>query len=169
MEFEAKLDRHVQMLTVLSIVILGGIYLFMMVNSRCISGGKNLYFLFLILALLLPYIFAPRKFIVNSDGIGIKRIAGTVLIPWGSIKSVKRHKNISFGKGVITIFGSQGLYGYFGLFRIKNIGKVYAYLTSIKDCVLIETKSKKYLLSPYPVDEFLYTIQSFSGIEAKEI
>jgi hypothetical protein len=54
--------------------------------------------------------------------------------------------------------GSGGLYGYFGLFHIAGIGKVWMYVTNKDRIILIKTKEKQNAISPNNIDDFLSTL-----------
>ncbi len=163
MEFSTRVDKTVQLLTVFSIVVLVGVYFLLKTCSKFSDAGQSFYFGFMVVALATPYLFAPRRFVIDSYGIEINRLIGTLRIPWNSVIEVKRYGRISRTKDIRCIFGSSGLYGYFGLFWVKGLGWVNAYLTSLDDCVLIVAERKKYLLSPSLVDEFLSTAHSFKS------
>jgi hypothetical protein len=57
------------------------------------------------------------------------------------------------------LWASGGLYGYFGIFIFKGIGKVWMYVTNRNNLVLVEdAKHKKYLISPDNADRFTYLL-----------
>jgi hypothetical protein len=56
----------------------------------------------------------------------------------------------------IRLWASGGLYGYFGIFFFRGIGKVKMYATNRNNLVLVkDAKNTKYLISPDNVDKFM--------------
>lgn len=95
--------------------------------------------------IMVPYLFAPRAFSITSKGILIKRLIGGILIPFDDVLSVRR---VKVGLGA-RLFGSGGLYGYYGLFYVSGLGRVWMYATDKDKLLLIKTrKGKNYIVSP---------------------
>lgn len=168
MEFEPQTERQTQILTTIAVLFLVVLYFVVMIREEITPAGRSVYLAFVVLIIGVPYLFAPRRFIVDTNGIEIKRLIGSVMISWDSVREVRLYRKLSITRDIRNFFGSQGLYGYFGLYLLKGEGKVHAYLTSLTDCVLVVAEKKKYLLSPYPTDEFLRTVNSISGINYTE-
>jgi hypothetical protein len=56
-------------------------------------------------------------------------------------------------------FGSGGLFGWFGLFHITEIGEVWIYARRTKDLILIKA-DKNYLLAPENPKEFMKNLRA---------
>jgi len=99
---------------------------------------------FLILTLFLsPYLFYPKKIILNEEGIRIVRTLKDIKINYSNILEVRKLKS-----RIINIIGSDGIFGHIGLYYIRGHGKVFSYLTDDKKAYIVTLKSKKrYLLS----------------------
>ncbi|MBO8181628.1 MAG: hypothetical protein H0Z28_02405 [Archaeoglobus sp.] len=119
---------------------------------------------FVIIAVTLPlsviiavvYAFSPKEVILKKDKIAIRKALGEVNIPYFKIKDVSY-----FGKlrwKTIRLFGSGGLFGWFGLFHVPEIGEVWVYARRNKDMVLIKA-DKNYLLAPENPENFMENLR----------
>ena len=102
--------------------------------------------------LVVPYLFSPIAFELSKSGVIVKRPLRSFLIPYSEIVDVSI-TDLSW-KG-IRLWASGGLYGFFGLFYVSNLGRVWAYVTRRKNIILIKTKSLKYAISPEDPQTFL--------------
>ncbi len=93
---------------------------------------------FLAVVTVLTYLLTPLKVIPEEKGVRIKRVAGSVFIPYREIKNVTTAKFPAF-----RLLGSGGLFGFYGIFYSKNIGKVKVYSRSRKGLVILETEKDK--------------------------
>ena len=169
MEFSTKIDRLVQIISVGTIIFL--FVIFFIINSNETSAeAQYLTFALVIGIPIITYALAPRGFVINQDGIVIKRLLGPVRIGHNDIKKITQFDK--FGHKFRSNFiGSKGLFGYYGYLYLHQKGVYRLFITTLKDVVLIETDKKKYLLSPYPMNTFLLTLSSFTPnitIERKE-
>ncbi len=98
----------------------------------------TLFACFLALVTILVYLFTPLKVITEENGIRVKKVAGSVFIPYREIRDIATTKFVAF-----RLFGSGGLFGFYGIFHFKNLGKVKVYSRSRKELVILETKKGK--------------------------
>jgi len=109
-------------------------------------------------ALLAPLPFSPRGYELTASGIVVRRMLRSFEIPYGEIVEARR---AGWSWKHLRLGGSGGLYGYFGLYTFKDLGRVWAYVTNRHNIVLIKTRSgAQYLLSPEDPDTFLKTLEA---------
>ncbi len=106
------------------------------------------------LALLLTWLFHPMKYVVDGSNLVIKRPLGSIKIPLREIREVSKIDRGGILAG-FRLFGSGGLFGYFGAFRFRDHGTVSMWATDKNKLVFIRTDFKKYVISPDNVIEFL--------------
>ena len=112
-----------------------------------------------IFLLVVPFLFSPRGYEITLDGVVIRRIFKSFLIPRDAISSVRR---FNWSWRHLRLLGCGGAYGFFGLFSFRGIGRVWMYVTNRYNLVLIATKDNtKYLISPENPDEFVVKLNSF--------
>ena len=112
--------------------------------------------------LIISYLFAPRSFELTPSGIIVRRALRSFEIPYEEIIEVRRISwSLWFTLVQVRVCGSGGLYGFYGLFKLKNIGKVWLYVTNRHNAILIKTKEKQYIISPGEPEEFLRKLNEF--------
>ncbi len=105
---------------------------------------------------LLP--FSPRSYELTLSGIVIRRIWRSFEIPYTEIEEAKR---INWSWAGIRLYASGGLYGYFGLFKFRDLGRVWVYVTNRHNVVLLRTRSgTQYMLSPEDPEAFLEKLKA---------
>jgi len=106
--------------------------------------------------LLVPYLWMPRGYTVSDSIVTVKRPIGDVRISVAQVPL--RWKWTWWG---LRLFGSGGLYGYFGIFAFKGMGIVRMHATNRHKLVLIrDIEGRKYLLSPDEPERFIQQTQT---------
>ena len=101
--------------------------------------------------LLVPFLWAPRGYMLEKNTIIVKRIIGDLEI---IVSNEPKIWKWTWWGG--RLWASGGLYGYFGIFVFKGIGTVRVYATNRNNLVLVENvKNTKYLVSPDNIDRFM--------------
>ncbi len=162
MEYQAEYDKLAKGVTVFVVVFL----LLLLVLITYISIRENLLILsifidpLLLSIIILPYFYAPRSYELAENGLIIKRVAGNVIIPY---EEIRNFYVVDIGLKVVRLWASGGLYGYFGLFYVPKIGRVWAYLKRRRNVVVIEA-DKKYAVAPENLELFLEELKGKTGI-----
>jgi Bacterial PH domain len=129
------------------IVFLGIVFTFIVDNLSVLVGILALYSAILVV----PYLWSPRAYIVASHKIVVKRLIGDFQITVA--QKPERWKWTWWG---IRLFGSGGLYGYFGYFSFRGLGRVCMHATNRNNLVLVsDEKGRRFLLSPSDPDRFI--------------
>ena len=114
------------------------------------------------LGLLIAFIafaYSPRAYVVSDRAIEVERLIGNVQAPLEDVRESRRI-NTEDLRGGIRLWGSGGLFGYYGLFRTTRLGRCTWYVTNRKNVVVIIAQSKTTLYSPDDVDGFLEAIRA---------
>lgn len=159
-ESKAPYDRLTKAVTILVIVLISVLfacisYLIMIEENAIGIMVSSLLAVLYFLIIFVPYLFSPRGFALTTKGVLIRRLFKSILIPYNEVADVKRITWSSVLNGV-RLWGSGGLYGFVGLFRISSLGKVWMYVTDRSKMLLIESKrGVKYLISPSDPSTFI--------------
>lgn len=99
--------------------------------------------------LSIPYLLSIKSYtIIPGASIVINKTIGQITLPLDQI-SVIEIINPKVLWMSIRLFGSGGLFGYFGLFYNKTYGRMRWYATQRKNAIVIITNdNKKYLITP---------------------
>ena len=160
--FKAPLDRASKAITSLVLGLLASIA--MWAGLDLIPRGLILECLALVVLIVAPiliaYLFAPRHYILTEEAIEVDRVLKPVRIPISEVDEVRALR----GRFSLhsRLWGSGGLFGYYGVFTVEGVGVVRAYVTHRGKIVYIGTRSgRAYLVSP---DEEALFIQSVEAL-----
>ena len=121
------------------------------------------------LVIFLSYAYSPRGYAISDQALTIRRLIGDVHIPLDRIRQVR----VAAGEdlsGCIRLWGSGGLFGYYGLYRTARLGKSTWYVTDRSKALVLITDAKTFVLSPAEQDGFLDAIRaSAPAIEAQSV
>jgi len=119
---------------------------------------------FFSLILFLPYLWAPRGYVLDSDCVIVQRAIGDVKIRIAQLPS--RWNWTWWG---LRLLGSGGLYGYFGVFTFKGAGRVRMHATDRRKLVLVtDVKGRKYLLSPDDPEDFIQRAKALPTLRMED-
>ena len=99
------------------------------------------------IGLALAYLWKPLQLELSTEYLIVKRKIGDKKFLLANILSAATITKKELGMG-IRLLGSGGFFGYFGLFKYKNIGNVNVYCTQREPVILIELTKGKILISP---------------------
>ena len=101
--------------------------------------------------LFIPYLWAPQGYIVKGRSVIVKRLIGDLKI---HVEGEPERGNSTYWG--LRLFGSGGLYGYYGLFAFRKIGRVLVYATNRHNLVFFKDENaRKLLLSPEKPERFI--------------
>ena len=120
MTFSASYDRTTKIIS--AVVCLGLLAVIFAVHSialACLS----------LLVMFLGYAYSPRAYGFDGRAISVKRLAGSVRIPLDEVRAARKATPDDF-RGCIRLWGSGGLFGYYGLFSTSKLGRSTWYVTN---------------------------------------
>lgn len=106
--------------------------------------------------------FAPEGCILNDIELIIDRKSKPIIIPLMEITEARLLTEKEL-KWTIKLNGSEGFYGYFGLFWSKQLGKFKMYATRRKNLVAVRTAKALYVLSPEDIEDFLTNLKKLTA------
>ncbi len=138
MTFSASYDRVTKTISALVCLFLLAV----------IAATHSLIFCVLAVVLILvSYAYSPRGYVIGDRSILVQRLAGRPRIALDDVREVRRAAPDD-SSGAIRLFGSGGLFGYYGLFSSAKLGKFTAYVTNRNNKVLIVSGIKNSALQP---------------------
>lgn len=108
--------------------------------------------------LLAAYAWSPQSYEIRDRTLIVRRLGGNVRIPLNSIRQA-RVATADDLSGCMRLFGSGGLFGWYGLFRTAKLGKSTWYVTDKQNAVVLVTDQKRIVLSPDEVERFVNAIR----------
>lgn len=110
-------------------------------------------FAIILIMVIIAYGYFGMRYVINDEG---------VVIWWGIMKRTVHFADITdthisdkmkVMKGMRILGGEMPGY-HFGLFRIKDLGKIHLFITNPKRIFVIETHKRKFGITPRKMDEF---------------
>ena len=123
---------------------------------------------FMMLIPLICYLWSPRSYIFKGGVLRIKKVIGReITIKINDIEAYVRLDNFTKLK-VARTFGNGGLFGFYGFFSTAEYGQINCRLTSLKDIIIIKTRTMNYALSPQKCGDLeQYLVKDIGGITEK--
>jgi hypothetical protein len=151
--FSASYGTGVKIISISITLLLAGIAIFMTFMNEDVLKPLPfpvfVFYIFVVLTLAIPYILSIDSYsILPGESIVINKVIGKVRIPFSNLTQIDV---IPANKMWLSIrlFGSGGLYGYFGIFYNKLYGRMTWYATQKKNTLVIITRdNKKILITP---------------------
>lgn len=150
MPFSASYDRTTK---ITSALLWGGLLAVAFAVHNLILAILSL------LVLAIGFAWSPRGYAVEGQAIVVQRLAGTVRIPLADVREARRAGSDDL-RGCMRLWGSGGLFGYYGLFSTSKLGKSTWYVTDRSKIVVVITGSKTVLFSPDDADGFVQTVRA---------
>lgn len=146
-------DSPFDTVTIIKTIVVSMIFVIvsiaMFVNDQPWVGISILVLLLLLMGII--YFCIPRKIIVTDTEI--------VLYNHGFKRTIERKNVVGARKfnsedkaGLWRKFAAEGMFGYCGIYSSKAYKTLYIYASQSKNWVLIDTKEKKYVISPENLD-----------------
>jgi hypothetical protein len=147
--FSASYDSTARIVSAVVVLLFLGI---VFATGSAIAAGIEAVLLFL------SYGYSPRGYTILDGALIVKRLIGDVRIPLSEIREA-RPAAMNDLSGCIRLFGSGGLFGWYGLFRTSKLGKCTWYVTNRNNAVVLITRAKTAVISPDDVDDFIGVIR----------
>lgn len=141
-----KWSREITIITLSTIAVMIGCSVYVWLSDMPLEARITM--LTVIVAIIaISAIWAPRKITIEDKGVTCKLLATSIIIPRSEIISIQKCNAKDAFKGCMRLFGSGGMFGYYGVFRNQKFGRFSMYITQREDMILVTTKTKKYIFN----------------------
>lgn len=110
----------------------------------------------IVVLLFTVYLLRPRAYSINKGkAVIIEKLVKPIAIPIDDILEIRKvdYKRLTL---VLRVFGSYGIWGYFGVYHSQYYGYVNVQASNLKDTVFIATRKKRiYIMSPEDPEKFV--------------
>lgn len=148
--FSASYDRMTKIISVLVCVLLVAVGILTKIFAVAALGW---------LVIAIGYAYSPLGYEVAERSVIVRRLVGRVSIPLGDLREIRAATTDDF-RGCIRLWGSGGMFGYYGLFRTSKLGKCTWYVTNRAKAVVLVTARKTAVFSPDDIDGFLAAVRA---------
>ena len=144
------MDKPTIIITAIVTAIFGAVIITSIATTK--KSEVNLFMLSFSFGLLFVYVityaFKPKDYELTAKYLIINRVIYNVKINREDIRSIEKVSSEQM-KLTVRTFGVGGLFGYFGKFYNKSIGKMTFYTTQRNKRILVKTMNdKNIILSP---------------------
>jgi len=101
--------------------------------------------------------FAVRGYVIVDRELRIERVGWQNRIPLADVVTVTADPQAM--RWSIRLFGSGGLFGFFGWFRNRKLGTYRAYGTDPKNSAVLKLKSRTIVVTPHDPARFVAELQ----------
>lgn len=166
MYFKATLDYKTMIISsIISLMLLSLSYYIPIWTDLSKDAAANQWIIFgmpllFIFILITAYFFSVKFYSIENESLIIHRAFDKVAYNLNEIQATKQLADDSLNK-TLRLFGSGGLFGYYGVFSNNTLKKFTLYGTQTKNYILIELKSgKKIVLTPDEPEAMLEALNS---------
>src|SRR5262245_24437874 len=99
-----------------------------------------------IMVVLISWAYSPRSYSFADGAIVVKRLIGNVRVPLEGLQEARPATRDDF-TGTIRLWGSGGMFGYYGWFQTRKLGRTKWYMTDRSKAVIVRTATQTVLLS----------------------
>src|ERR1700721_4452744 len=154
MPFSASYDRTAKIIT--GVVCLGLLAVVFTVHNPVVSCLS-------LLVLLVGSAYSPRGYLLQGRSILVKRLAGGARVALDDVREARRATPDDF-RACVRLWGSGGMFGYYGVFSTSKLGRSTWYVTNRSNSVVLIAGGKTVLFSPDDPDRFLAAIRDAAPI-----
>lgn len=157
--FQALWGRSLKIATLLSCLLLPGIFLFGAYASRNMSPEWKSGMILLPFATIgISALFTIRSYRILENRLIIQRIGWQSTIDLTDLKSAEANPK-AMSKS-LRLFGNGGLFCFAGLFRSKLLGKYRAFATNPRNAVILRFPNRTVVVTPEDPESFVEMIES---------
>ncbi len=138
MQFRASYDTTTKVISAAVFVL----FVMVAAGTRNVISESVLACLF-----LAAYAWSPTGYSIMDGEVVIRRLIGNVHLPVAGIREVRIATRDDL-RGSMRVFGSGGLFGYYGLFRSSQFGTSKWYVTDRSQAVVLIGDSGTVIVSP---------------------
>lgn len=157
MRYSATLDNNSKIVTNLAI-ILTLVFLCRQLTDVSHDAVSTTILLFILVpGILVAWCLSPRYYIISDTAILIRRPLLSITIQLSEVVRLRSITEEDLGSSS-RLLAIGGIFGYLGTYHSSEIGKYQRWCTNRENLVLIESDSRKWLISPSEADDFVRTV-----------
>jgi hypothetical protein len=152
--FPASYDRTTKIISGVVLALMLGVTI---ATQSALAAG------ILLLTVVFSYGLSPRGYTVAERSILVHRMLWNARLP---LEGARQARPISGDelRGSFRVFGSGGLFGYYGLFHTSKLGGCTWFVTARERLVVVITDAKSALFSPDDPDGFLAAVRTEASL-----
>lgn len=157
--YAAHWGKSLRWMSAFSTIFMVGLSLFLVwkVRPPALRWVPLLPSLFLVVAGL----FSIRGYIIAPDELAIRRLFWTTRLPLAGLESATAVPGAI--RGSRRVCGNGGMFSITGWYSSRSLGIYRAFVTDLKDTVVLRFKTRTVVVSPENPEQFAAEISRFAG------
>ncbi|AHF18004.1 PH domain-containing protein [Niabella soli] len=166
MKFKASFDTTTKIISLIATLLVVVIFTFIWMSLKDAGVIRILLMIFVtFLALVMPYGLSITRYGIDNEALSVCRPFGKKQFPLATVTSASII-DPKLLRWSWRVFGSGGMFGYYGRFSNKHFGMMTWYLTSRNKVVYLQLENgKKIMISPDDPEGFLREYHLLKGIQ----
>ena len=119
--------------------------------------------IFAVAVFALSFAYSPRGYAISGGSFRVKRLAGDVVFPLDRLRFVRYATSADLW-GSVRLWGSGGLFGYYGWYWSRALGRARWYVTDRSRAVVLADGEQLVVVSPDDRDGFVAAIGTAEGL-----
>ncbi|CAL1518101.1 PH domain-containing protein [Chitinophaga sp. MM2321] len=165
MRYAATLDDNSKVVTNLIIILTLVILCRQITDVTHDATATSILLFILIPAIIIAWLLSPRYYTITADAVIIKRPFLSLRIPLADVVRLRSITEEDLGSSS-RLMWMGGIFGYLGTYRSGEIGKYQRWCTNRESLVLIESQSRKWVISPSDADDFVKSVNRIINVVA---
>lgn len=163
MRYSATLDDNSKIVTNLIIILTLVILCRQIADENHDAVSTSILLFILIPAIVVAGCLSPRYYKITNQGLVIQRRLFPITILFDDIVRLRSITEEELGTSS-RLMGIGGIFGYLGTYRSSEIGKYQRWCTNRESLVLIESQSRKWVISPSDADGFVKAVNRIINV-----
>ena len=141
--------------------VLGGVFKLMArgPSNVWLQAGLVAGAVLVVAIVVFAYVYTPKSFHLDADALRIARPAGVVVVPFASVSEVEPLDRFLGLSLKAPPGGNSGLFGLYGTFWKRDLGKYRLYGRSATGGVLLKTSKGSIVVTPDRRDAFIAALR----------
>ena len=135
------------------LVVMGGVF-YGLLRAGFAAGA-----VFVVAIVVFAYVYTPKSFHLDANALRIARPAGAVVVPFASVSEVEPLDRFLGLSLKVPPGGNSGLFGLYGTFWKRDLGKYRMYGRSATGAVLLKTSQGSIVVTPDRRDAFVAALR----------
>lgn len=147
----SRTARYITVVTLAALIPLGLILPLFLLFDPSVGETERIVLLLstaiVAVSIVVAALYAPRRVELRERSLRVRRLAGSLILPYGEIKAAEPFDPVR-ARRLIRTFGSGGLFGYLGQFYDRRDGFYRIYAGDLGQALLIRLRSgRRYVIS----------------------
>lgn len=161
--FQSPWGTLLKVFSLFGILVLTGVPGWLLITNDYAVTEAILYCAIPIVVLFIGLLFTVRGYVIRGSVLGVRRLLWETEFDLSSLVSVKHDPRAMTGS--IRTMGNGGLFSFSGRYRSRKLGSFRAYITDLRNCVVLKFAEQVIVISPENPEMFVEILSNLQNTE----